>query len=179
MKVGLVPAVALAAVMWLLILFDLFSQYTFDPPYLQFILNLLFITGTGVAVAVISGKSYLNDGSPNILLLGCAVLVSALTAFFSGWASTSANANITVFNIGIFVSSCLQLSAAYATIRAQEINWFINRKITLTVFYIACIAFVIALTMSSVLGLIPPFFMANGPTMLSEVVLGISCRFSV
>lgn len=177
MKVGLFPAVTLAAIMWLMIIFNLFAQYSFDPPYLQFILNLLFITGTGLAIAFISGKSYINDGSPNVLLLGCAVLVSGLTAFFSGWASTSANANMTVFNIGIFVSSCLQLSAAHVTVRGAEINWFYNRKITLAFFYIICLVFVVALTMSSVLGLIPPFFTITGPTVLGEVVLGISVWF--
>ncbi len=178
MKVGLVPAVTLAAVMWILIIFDLFSQLAFDPPYLQFILNMIFITGTGLAVAFISGKSYLNDGSPSILLLGCAVLASALTAFFSGWASTSANANMTIFNIGIFVSSCLQLSAAHVMLRGVEINWFYNRRSTLAVFYLACLGFVVAITMSSVLGLIPSFFTAAGPTLISEFVLVASVWFS-
>jgi PAS domain S-box-containing protein len=177
MKVGLVPAFTLAFVILLLIIFDLFFHCTFDPPYLQFILNLLFITGTGLAIAFISGKSYLNDGSQNVLLLGCAVLVSGLSAFFSGWASTSANTNMTVFNIGIFVSSFLQLSAAHVTVRGAEINWFYNRKVTLTIFYVTCLVFVVALTMSSVLGLTPPFFTITGPTVLDEVFLGTSVLF--
>jgi two-component system sensor kinase FixL len=174
MKVGLVPAVALATVMWLVIILNLFPAFTLNPPYLQFILNMLFITGTGFAVAFISGKSYLNDGSPTLLLLGCAVLISALTAFFAGWASSSANANTTIFNIGILVSSFFQLSAAYVMRYNKEIERFFNRKITLGILYIACLVFVIILTVSSVLNLIPPFFIADGPTLLSELVLGIS-----
>src|SRR3972149_12260062 len=103
MKIGLVPVIILVVATFSLIIFNLFNSCTFDLPYLQFILNLLFITGTGIAIAAISGKSYLKNGSPNFILLGCAFLVSGFTGFFSGWASTSANTNMTVFSIGILV----------------------------------------------------------------------------
>jgi PAS domain S-box-containing protein len=176
-KYGVVPAVVLSAVIWLILIFDGFSQYTFDPPYLLFILNLLFITGTGFAIAFISAKSYLNNGAPNILLLGCAVLVSGLAAFFAGWASTSANVNATVFNIGILVSSCLQFSGAIITLKGAEIGWFYNRKVTLALLYAACTLFIVALTMLSVIDLIPSFFDANGPTIGNDISLIVSSSF--
>jgi PAS domain S-box-containing protein len=179
MKIGLVPAITLALAMYLLIVFKLFTSYIFDPPYLQFILNLLFITGIGLTIAVISGESYLKGGSPNILLLGCAVLVSAFTGFFAGWASTSANVNMTVFSVGILVSSCLQLAASHVTISGKEIVGFNKRKITLVVFYVSCIVFMVAVTVFSVLDLFPPFHMESSPTLLSEVVLGFAFIFSI
>ncbi len=179
MKIGLFPAVALAAAMWLMIIFNLFSSVTFDPPYLLFILNILFITGVGVTIAAISGKSYLKDGSTNILLLGCSVLVSGFTGFFAGWASTSANVNMTVFSIGILVSSCFQLAAAHVTLKGEGINWFNKRKITLGLFYVSITVFMVALATVSSLELLPPFFKITGPAMLSKTVLCISLAFFI
>jgi PAS domain S-box-containing protein len=178
-KNGIFPVIILAVITLLLIIFNPFTQYSFDHPYLQFTLNLLFITGTGITIATISAKSYLKEGSPNILLLGCAVLVSGFTGFFTGWASTSANANMTVFSLGIFISSCLQLAAAHVTISGANINWFKKRKITLAIFYSSSIISMVALSMISVLGVLPPFFKATGPAVLGKVFLGIAFVFFV
>ncbi len=179
MKIGLVPVAVLTVATFALIMFNLFTSYTFDLPYLQFILNLLFITGTGITIAVISGKSYLKDGSPNFVLLGCAFLVSGFTGFFSGWASTSANTYMTVFSIGILVSSCLQLAAAHVTVKGEDINWFNRRKSNLAILYISSTTLMIIITVASVLELLPTFHTTSGPTMLSNVVLGFAFVLSM
>lgn len=179
MKVGLLPVIILAVATFLLITFNPFASYAFDPPYLQPILNLVFITCIGVAIAAISGKSYLKDGSPNILLIGCAVLISGFTGIFAGWASTSANVNMTIYSIGIFVSSCFQLAAAHVTVNKEEINWFNKRQITLAVFYASSILSVIIVAVVAVLGLLPAFHTEYGLTLLSESVLVFAFAFSI
>jgi len=179
MKIGLLPVIILAVTMFLLITLNPFALYTFDPPYLQPILNFIFITCVGVAIATISGKSYLKDGSPNILLIGCAVLVSGFTGLFAGWASTSANVNMTIYSIGIFVSSCFQLAAAHVTVNREEISWFNKRQITLAVFYTASILAVIVVAAVSVLGLLPPFHTQHGLTLVSGSLLIFAFAFSI
>jgi PAS domain S-box-containing protein len=179
MKIGLIPVILLAVATFYIIIFNPFANYTFDPPYVQFILNFLFITGTGIAIATISGKSYLKDGSANILLLGCAVLVNAFTGFFAGWASSSANVNMTVFSIGILASSILQLTAAHVTVNRGEINWFQKRKSTLITLYVSSILFMVGVCVVSVLELLPPFHTDYGQTLLSEVVLLFAFTFFV
>ena len=177
MKVGVVPAVVLAVVIGLVAVFNLFAEYTFNPPYLQLILNLIFITGTGIVVAIISAKTYLSHGSPNILLLGSAVLVSGLTALFAGWASSSANANISIFNIGILASSVLQCLSAVVTFEEIKFKALHSREVTLAVAYTASIIFVLLLTVVTVLGGIPTFFTPSGPTWLREATLGAATFF--
>ena len=85
----------------------------YNPKYLLLILNTIFIAGTGIIVTVISARSYLKDGSINILLLGSATLIAALVALIAGWLSIlSSNQNVTIYDSGFMVSSALQLSSA-------------------------------------------------------------------
>ena len=56
-----------------------FNQSVFNPPYLAFVLQLLFVFGVGLGVAFVSAKSYIQTGAPNILLLGNAILISSLS----------------------------------------------------------------------------------------------------
>ena len=50
------------------------SKYVFEPPWLLFTLNTVFITGLGLLIAWLCFRSFLRGGFLNVLLLGCGVL---------------------------------------------------------------------------------------------------------
>ena len=61
------------------------SKYVFEPPWLLFTLNTVFITGLGLLIAWLCFRSFLRGGFLNILLLGCGVLAFGLSSFAAGW----------------------------------------------------------------------------------------------
>ena len=61
------------------------SKYIFDPPWLLFALNTVFITGLCLLIAWLCFRSFLRGGFLNVLLLGCGVLAFGLTSFAAGW----------------------------------------------------------------------------------------------
>ena len=50
------------------------AKHVFEPPWLLFTLNTVFITGLCLLIAWLSFRSYLRGGFLNVLLLGCGVL---------------------------------------------------------------------------------------------------------
>jgi hypothetical protein len=120
---GVIPVASLAIFIVLVAAFNLFSGGISNPPSLLLSLNLIFITGTNVGVGLLSARSYLRNGSSNILTLSCGLLISGLAALFAGWASTfSTNANVTIFNIGILFAGGVQLLAGMLAIGGSQIS---------------------------------------------------------
>lgn len=60
----------------------------YNPPYLAFILTLIFVLVIGIVVVVVSARAYLRSGSLNIVLLGAAVLITDLATMFAIWMLT-------------------------------------------------------------------------------------------
>ncbi len=169
------PAFSLAVTIVLVLAFGLFQGSISNPPNLLLTLNLIFITGTNIAVAIISARSYLKERSSNLLALGCALLVSGLTALTAGWASGfSVNGNVTIFNIGILVASCLQVLGAFLTLSENPSLNLASEKSLLVVSYSAVVAFALLISAIAVDGLFPIFFTSAGPTLLRQVVLGFA-----
>ena len=61
------------------------SKYVFEPPWLLFALNTVFITGLCLLIAWLCFRSFLRGGFLNVLLLGCGVLAFGLSSFVAGW----------------------------------------------------------------------------------------------
>lgn len=157
---------------------DTSREYVFNPPYLLLTLNIIFLTGTNTLVAVISAKSYLSYGSLNILLLGCAVLVSGSAALTSAWASgTSANANVTIYSLSVLISSELQVLSAIMTSTESRSDESFNRKAMLAATYSAAIILVAVITATATSGFTPAFFTETGPTPLRQMVIGLTVLF--
>ena len=171
-KLGAVPALVLAMLIVLFAAFDFFSGYAFNPPNLLLVLNIIFIAGTNLAVAVLSAKSYLTQGSSNLIVLGCAVLVSGLAALAAGWASAfSANANVTIFNVGVLIASGLQVFAALLMSAGTTSKTGASRAL-LIITYAAFVITILLLSALTLDDMLPPFFTSTGPTDLREFVLG-------
>ncbi len=84
---GLMLVVVIAILMGSLAFFDAGGP-VYNPPYLAFILTLVFVLLIDIAVAVVSARAYLRSGSLNIVLLGAAILITGLSTMFAIWMLT-------------------------------------------------------------------------------------------
>ena len=82
------------------------AKYVFDPPWLLFTLNTVFITGLCLLIAWLCFRSFLRGGFLNVLLLGCGVLTFGLSSFVAGWLIRppyGPNYTVTIHNIGVLL----------------------------------------------------------------------------
>ena len=154
------------------------SNYVFEPPWLLFTLNTVFITGLGVLIAWLCFRIFLRGGFLNILLLGCGVLAFGLSSFVAGWlirSPHSLNDAVTIHNIGVLCTAALYfLSSLFAAFGfSMEIK---TRRGMIAA--AACSAVFLssaALTSETVHQVLPPFFViGEGPTVIRQVVLSVS-----
>jgi PAS domain S-box-containing protein len=178
---AIVPAALVAISIGLVVAFNLLPGSTANPPNLLLSLNLIFITGTNVAVAILSARSYLRQGSSSNLVLGCALLASGLGALSAGWASGfSANANVTIFNITILIAATLQVLAGFLTWSGRISSSDVGKKALLLISYSIMVALVLLISAIAIDGLFPQFFTAGGPTIIREIVLvPAACLFAL
>ena len=155
------------------------AKYVFEPPWLLFTLNTVFITGLGLLIAWLCFRSFLRGGFLNILLLGCGVLAFGLSSFVAGWLIRppyGLNDAVTIHNIGVLCTAALYfLSSLFTafgfsmeieTRRGTDRCCRLQRRIAVE----RCI-----LTSETVHQVLPPFFViGEGPTVIRQVVLSVS-----
>ena len=152
--------------------------YVFEPPWLLFTLNAVFITGLGVLIAWLCFRIFLRGGFLNVLLLGCGVLAFGLSSFVAGWLIRppySLNDAVTIHNIGVLCTAALYfLSSLFAAFGfSMEIEH--RRGLVAVMAYTAVLGLGVILTVEALLELIPPFYIAGeGPTVIRQVVLAVS-----
>lgn len=165
---GLIPIIVLSAV----IIPVIFMQTSIVVMSRESIitLNFFFITILNLIVAGISGQSFLKQGSLNLLLLSCALIISGLVSVIgSVTGAVSANFGITIQDIGLLASAGLQTMSATVTLTATSSSQSTQRKAALIASYTATIVFVIFLTFMALLDLLPTFFISEGSTVISQL----------
>jgi PAS domain S-box-containing protein len=169
----LLPVVTLIGLIFSILVFDFSTAFVVNPPYLLLTLNLIFWTIGTLAIAFISLKSYLKDGSLTILLLSSSIIIFGLSVIISGWVGTfSGPLSVAISNPCLLVASVLQVLSSVLSFRERSEIRISNRKKLLTIAYISPIIFVVINTIFILLGYYPNFFTAAGPTLLRQVVLG-------
>jgi PAS domain S-box-containing protein len=149
----------------------------YDPPWLILIGNTLFVGVVGFAVAGIAWRCYATTGRVQVLLLGCAMLVSGMGGVLAAWVRAlpdGANLTVTIHNTGALVSAVLHFVAALVLSAGvvSEIG-LARRKSWLKLAYGGTALLLALLTAASFKGAIPPFFIQGvGPTPLRQQVLG-------
>lgn len=149
----------------------------YDPPWLILIGNTLFIAVVSFIVAYIALKNYRGTGSIQVLLLGCGVLVfgigGVLAAVVRGLPG-GANLNVTIYNAGALLGAVFHLLAALLLLAGISPETRVSRRGARVLFgYLGCVFLMGLLTLGSVQGLMPPFFIQGvGPTLLRQQVLG-------
>ena len=154
------------------------SNYVFEPPWLLFTLNTVFITGLGVLIAWLCFRTFLRGGFLNILLLGCGVLAFGMSSLVAGWLIRpphSPNEAITIHNIGVLCAAALYFLSSLFTAFGFSMEIKARRA---TIAAAACSTVVLlsaALTSEVVHQVFPPFFViGEGPTVIRQVVLSVS-----
>ena len=157
------------------------GQTVFNPPYLAFVLQLLFVFGVGLVVAYVSAKSYLQTGAINVLLLGVAILVSSLSFMISATALTPefpqslpVNQAVIIGNVGVLISSFVLLASAAVTWRGAEHKLSASRKTVVAASLLASVATVAIVSILSILGVFPLFLTSSGPTITRLAVLALT-----
>ncbi|MCU0530679.1 MAG: PAS domain S-box protein [Syntrophales bacterium] len=156
--------------------------YVFEPPWLLFGLNSIFITGLCLLVAWLSVRSYLRGGFLNVLLLGCGVLAFGFSSFTAGWLIRppyGPNPTLTVHNVGVLFASVCFFSSALSAFRRVGLETEPARRVPMAgLSYLGILLLVTLLTASTILDWTPPFFVdGTGPTVLRQAVLAVSVTF--
>jgi PAS domain S-box-containing protein len=149
----------------------------FEPPLLLAVLNTLLISVVSFAVAYIAARSYMKRGLGNILILGGGVLAFGLGNLIAGCLVASPggpNAAVAVHNTAALLGSVLHVLGAVvvsAGVTAQGEP--VRRRLTVITAYLFVLGAVGAVTLASLSGALPTFFIQGiGPTLLRQYVLG-------
>ncbi len=154
------------------------TKHTFEPPWLIFVLNTVFITVLCLLIAGLCFRSFLRGGFLNILLLGCGVLTFGLSSFVAGWLIRpldSPNDAITIHNIGVICTSVFFFVSSLYTAFGISPDIGSRKRLVAVLAYTGVLATGTILTSAALLDLTPPFFIAGeGPTVIRQVVLAVS-----
>jgi len=179
-RLSILPIIFFSLALAILFIFNLGEDIVFNPPYLLLILNTIFLTGTGIAIAIVSAKSFLKEGSNVMLILGLATTIGGLAASIAGWAAMfSIDYSVAIYNIGIFLSGGLQVLSATIIFAGANPTESPNRKKTLVLSYSATIISFTTITALVVFGFSPTFFTASGPTLARQWVISTAIAFFV
>jgi PAS domain S-box-containing protein len=169
---------ATIAITLTLVAMGLSGQHAFNPPYLRFGLNIIFIVITNLTVAIISAKSFLKYGQISLLILSCGLLASSLSTFSSGWAanSFSDNANFSIFALGMLISAIVQAFGAIYLSSGAAPKIRKNRTKVLAVTVTAIIISIIIVTAVGITNAVV-FKTDIGPTPLRQLVVAFATLF--
>ena len=176
-KLAIIPIIAVAAIIISMKALNVAGPI-YNPTYLLFALNTLFITIIALFVTLISAISYLKHGIISTLLLGTGLLISALVSFIAGWAvsfGSYVNFGVTVYNVGMMVFAGLQLQAGLTTENKLRVSAGSLKVLSITL--ISAILFVLLVSAAAWYNLLPPFILATGPTIVRQFVLGLAIFF--
>lgn len=154
------------------------AKYVFEPPWLLFTLNTVFVTGLGLLVAWLCLRIFLRGGFLNILLLGCGMLAFGLSSFVAGWLirpPRSLNDAVTIHNIGVLCTAALYFLSSLFTAFGFSMEIGTRRGMIAAAACSAVLLSSAALTSETVHQVLPPFFViGEGPTVIRQVVLSVS-----
>ena len=153
---------------------------SYEPPFVLFLLNLLFLTAIPFGVAAVVSLAFLRSGTLTLLLLGCGMVSLGTGSLLGGLAvHRDPNVTVTLHNTGsllsaLFLFSCTLLSFTHTGSGLATAR----RGVKLTAAYLAIAAGGVLLYWGSSAALTPPFFIqGTGPTPLRQTILGGALLF--
>jgi PAS domain S-box-containing protein len=174
------PAMALLALVLAatLLFWILDIKIAAEPPYLVFVLNLLFIGIAGCLIAIIAARGFLRTGAWAALWLGVGALTFALSTAGGSFLFQVGDSNvaITVHNTLVFIAALLfACGSFFATnnIVAEENGP--SRLGTLLQVYLSAVVFCAFFAIAGIMKLLPPFFIeGQGGTPVRQIIVGIA-----
>ena len=129
-------------------------------------------------IAGLCFRSFLRGGFLNVLLLGCGVLTFGLSSFAAGWLihpPYGPNDTVTTHNIGVLFTAVLYFLSSLFTAFGFSMEIERRRGMIAAATYSAVFLLGAFLTAATVRQVLPPFFIvAEGPTVIRQVVLSVS-----
>lgn len=171
---GLIPLIPLVLIIYLHLALPgkLSPGLVYEPDFLLFLLNTLFIFLSSFAVAALAGLGFIGSGNLILLTLGSGALATGLASAISGWVLPSSGGNlaVTVHNCGALLAGTLHFAGAVLAASALG-GKHRRRRLYLLLAYAA----VLAMLLSIILffdGFLPDFFIPRGgPTPVRQFVL--------
>ncbi len=171
-KIGLVPIAFFAVLYVVYLILGLGETFVYNSSLLLLVLDSLFLTGTGLVVAVVSIRSYLAEGSPVLLFLGMSTTAGGFAAFIAGLSvNISANDYAAIINLGFLFAGSLQFLSAMVSIVGTVPTSNSFRKKSTVLGYSIVVA-IIAVTSIFVLTNLAPTFFSPDATLTRHWVLG-------
>ncbi len=172
----LAPLPILAILILLLATITRNSTSIIELPYLAFLGNFLFMTGTGYAVSFICARSYLAHGLESALVLGSGLVALGTCSFLSGIGKPLAfGANFTVLaqNTGTLIFSACCAASTWLSMREGPHTAGRSGRPPLLAGAYGATSLLCALGMiAERAGLMPPVFIqGQGPTPLRQLIL--------
>ncbi len=176
-RIAWLPVPLFLAVIIALWALDLHAVH--ESPSLLILLNLLFSTLTSLFIAYLVGRSFLDRGTPGLLMLGCGVLVWGVSGTLAAGtglemgvtAANFANVSVTIHNLCAWIAAACYLAGAVLSLRPRSA--FRATGLTLAVAYTASFCLVGSIALTAHAGRTPIFFLqGQGGTPLRQIVLG-------
>jgi PAS domain S-box-containing protein len=160
--IGLIVFLAIAILASILFFLDLKDSVVI--PLLSSSLNIIFRVGAFSVVAFISARSYLKNGSFQLLLIGSSMVAFAVGALLNVLGSLLAvpewlNFALSIINISFFVFAALNILAAGMLFFKRSIfrPKPAELKLNLLLGYISAVVLIVVLGWMVYAGIIPPF----------------------
>jgi PAS domain S-box-containing protein len=141
---------------------------------LLLLLNTTFLGAVPFFVAILIGRSFLDEGNVGLLLTGSGVVIStAANVLCTAVPNADANFTVTIHNSGAATAALCQFIGALL-LRRPAIR-LVRRGTSLAIVYLACFAFVVLITMATAREWMPIFFVQGlGGTLLRQIVLSLA-----
>lgn len=158
------------------------TKISYEPLDLSLVLYLIFICIPAFFIALVTSRGFIRTGSWPLLWLGIGALSFGITNVLSSFLLTSTfstlNNTITVGNLNILIASILYIIGGFFTFNDIKNLEKSNRSYALLQVYIGALIAIIIVTIISLKGLFPPFFIQGvGGTIFRDFVLGTSAIF--
>ena len=181
---GFLPVVIMAFMAFFLVVTN-YRGPIFDPQYLAFTLQFIFVFCVSILLAIVSARAYLISGSLNILVLGIASIIGGACLMLAQWAVTrtlgsswTTNQAVTVGNLGILSESFLLfVSAVLLLLPKERALPRVSRKFILGSLYVISVGLIAGIALIALSGQFPVLFTNGGSTIWRQYILGISGIF--
>jgi len=169
---GLVLIPLLLIIITVLVVLNMGTVY--EPPFLLLVLNTLFIGVISIIIAYITSRVFMKRGSASVFLIGSGMLIFGIGSIASGWLNPlyGPNVSVTIHNTCACIGSIFILIGGVMSRSSQMPVNVRGRTRWVAAAYFGICVFVIILSLATIRGMIPPFFIPGlGPTGIRQVIL--------